>query len=443
MTLRYLFVDMNAFFASAEQQFRPELRHRPVAVVPVRAETTCCIAASYEAKPFGVKTGTAVWEARRLCPGIVFVEARHELYVRVHHVMLAAVESCLPIHRVQSIDELSCRLSPSDAPIARAVQKGRDVKAAMRDRLGEYLRCSVGIAPNPFLAKVAADMKKPDGLTTITADDLPEKLYTLELTDLPGIGPRMNRRLLREGIHSVEQLLARSPEQLECHWGGIVGRRFWMALHGHDLPEQPTRRRTVGHSHVLAPELRSEAGVLSVLTRLLAKAAARMRRLGYCAGRLDVYVALRESPGWRAWKNLNSCRDTSTMMEAFVSLWRRRPAIRRPIKVGLVLSRLMPEQITTSPLFPGERQRVELSRMMDRINAKYGRDAVHLATMHEVLDSAPTRIAFSNVPDFDDPANWSREETEEARWLISESDLAGPPELRYTPDEYAEDEPLI
>src|SRR6478735_7302664 len=95
VTLRYLFVDMNAYFASVEQQDKPHLRGRPVAVVPVLADSTCCIAASYEAKAFGIKTGTPVWEARRLCPRIVFVEARHREYTVMHHRILAAIRRVL------------------------------------------------------------------------------------------------------------------------------------------------------------------------------------------------------------------------------------------------------------------------------------------------------------------------------------------------------------
>lgn len=442
MSLKFMFVDMNAFFASVEQQFNPRLRGRPVGVVPVRADTTCCIAASYEARKFGVKTGTIVAEARRMCPGMVFVEARHEMYVRVHQAMVAAVETCLPVHHVHSIDELSCKLSYAHMPFDAAVQKAREVKEAIRRRVGEYTTCSVGLGPNIFLSKVAADMKKPDGLTTILREELPHKLFDLKLTDFPGIGPRMHRRLESRGLTSVRQLCAMSADELESQWGGILGGRFWMALHGHDMPDLPTHRRTVGHSHVLPPELRNEAGVQSVLVRLLCKAAARMRRLGYCAGRLDVYVTFRESPTWQAWTNLSDCFDTSTMMEAFISLWKDRPTMRRPMKVGLVLSKLKLEQEATQPLFTGEQQRVELSRMMDRINAKYGRDAVHIGTMHEVLDSAPTRIAFSNVPDFEDPANWSRIETEDARFLIPESNVSGPPELAYEP-EFDDTEPVL
>ena len=123
--LRWLFLDLNSYFASVEQELRPELRGRPVAVVPVVADTTCCIAASYEAKAFGVKTGTQVGEAKRLCPGIALVEARHELYVEYHNRIVEAVEQRVPVSSVQSIDEMACRLIGREQPLLAALALSR------------------------------------------------------------------------------------------------------------------------------------------------------------------------------------------------------------------------------------------------------------------------------------------------------------------------------
>src|SRR5262245_21439876 len=186
MPLNYLFVDMNAYFASVEQQKRPELRGRPVVVVPVQAETTCCIAASYEAKKYGVKTGTRVSEARQKCPGLCVVEARPKLYVTTHHRIRAAIDSCLPVTTVASIDEMYCQLQGRERQPDGATEVARQVKLAIRTQVGEALRCSVGLGPNRLLAKVAADMQKPDGLTVIRPEELPDRLYGLELTDFPG-----------------------------------------------------------------------------------------------------------------------------------------------------------------------------------------------------------------------------------------------------------------
>ena len=305
--LRNLFLDMNAYFASVEQQLRPELRGLPIAVAPVMAETTCCIAASYEAKRYGIKTGTQVAQARRLCPELQVVNARPSEYVRIHKAIVEAVNSVIPVDRIMSIDEMSCRLSPHQQVPSQATIVAQDVKQAIKQQVGQYLLCSVGLAPNRFLAKVASNFQKPDGLTIITGNDLPHKLYSLSLRDLPGIGRRMDARLQRQGIHTVEQLCALPKEQLKKLWNGVVGERWWHWLRGHDLPERPTRRQTVGHSHVLSPEFRTHDGARTVLVKLIHKAAARLRSLSYCAGKISIqlsYAGRKES--WHASASLGS-----------------------------------------------------------------------------------------------------------------------------------------
>src|SRR5438552_16699201 len=160
MPLRSLFIDMNSFFASVEQQDGRSLRGRPVAVIPTDAETTACIAASYEAKAFGVKTGTPVWQARKMCPGIICIPADHRRYVTMHNRVVDAVGSVVPVDRIMSIDEMSCRLVGDERRPERAKEVGRAVKAAIRSRAGDYMACSVGVGPNELLAKVAGDMQK-------------------------------------------------------------------------------------------------------------------------------------------------------------------------------------------------------------------------------------------------------------------------------------------
>src|ERR1700685_2689077 len=135
--LNWLFVDLNSYFASVEQQVRSELRGRPVGVVPMMADTTCCIAASYEAKAFGVRTGTVVAEAKRMCPDIVLVEGRHEIYTEYHHRVVEAVESCVPVTAVCSIDEMACRLIGRERPLLNAIDLGIRVKRAIHERAGE------------------------------------------------------------------------------------------------------------------------------------------------------------------------------------------------------------------------------------------------------------------------------------------------------------------
>lgn len=400
MSLEFLFLDMNSYFASVEQQMRPALRGRPVVITPVMADSGCCIAASYEAKRLGIKTGMRVLEARRLCRGVHVVEARAELYVEVHHRIVAAVESCAHVDRVMSVDEMACRLYGEHRLRAGALRLADDVKQAIRGKVGESLCCSVGLGPNCFLAKVASDMQKPDGLTVIEPSDLPDALHTLELTDLPGIGDRMMARLNGCGIHTVKQLCALSEEQLWRAWGSVVGRVWWHHLRGHQIPCPPERRQSVGHSHVLPPNLRNDTDAYAVLVKLIHRAAARMRSLGHWARQMSVYVSYYDRREWRARVALGLCRDTLTMVEALRKVWPDRPHGLTPSQVGMTLYDLVSNRDATIPLFEAERCRVKLADAMDQINARYGNRAVQLGVIHHIPDTAPTRIPFTHIPDY-------------------------------------------
>lgn len=399
MSVRYLFVDMNSYFASVEQELRPELRGLPVAVVPVEAETTSCIAASYEAKKFGVRTGTRVSEARKLCPGLRTIPARPQVYVRKHHEIIEAVESVLPVAKVLSVDEMVCRLMGDHLRYDRAVEVGRRVKRAIRERAGEWMRCSIGLGPNTLLAKVAADMQKPDGLTAIRCEELPDKLFDLKLIDLPGIGPRMERRLEQAGITTTRQLLARGMGDLSRIWGSrVMGGAWYHRLRGEDIPEPPARTRSIGHSRVLEPEARNEKDARAILIRLIHKAAARLRHVGYYAGSVCVSVSYLGREKWREARRVEPCQDTLTLIRLILPLWERR-APGALLKVGVVFGDLVHERNVARSLFEPDNKLLELARAMDAANRRCGRYAVYFGGMHGKGDAISTRIAFGTVPD--------------------------------------------
>jgi len=400
LTVDWLFLDMNSFFASAEQHLQPALRGRPVAVVPMMTDRTCCIAVSYEARRFGIKTGTNVGEARRRCPGLRLVEGRHEDYIRLHHQIIAAVETVLPVTKVCSIDEMVCQLSPQHREVGRAAELAREVKQAIVDQIGHSLRCSVGLATNRFLAKVASNMQKPDGLTVITREELPRRLYSLELTDFPGIASNMQRRLASKGIRTTRQLCALSKRQMVDTWQSVLGEQWWHRLRGDEHAERPTQRRTLGHSHVLPPKLRDDEGVRSVFVRLLHKASARLRQIDYWAGRL--VVGLSYTDGWPKWKAtvyLGRSQDTPTLLKAFERAWQTRPLGGKPLKPSVTLIDLTPSASTAPSLFVEERRALAAARAMDAANLQFGANKVYFASMHDARTAAPLRIAFTNIPD--------------------------------------------
>ncbi|MGI8772810.1 MAG: DNA polymerase Y family protein [Acidobacteriaceae bacterium] len=418
--LRWLFVDLNSYFASVEQELQPALRGRPVAVVPVMADTTCCIAASYEAKTFGVRTGTQVGEARRMCPGIEFVEARHEIYVDYHHRIVAAVERSVPVASVLSIDEMACRLIGREQPLLAALALARQVKSAIQNDVGATLRCSIGLAPNRYLAKVASDMEKPDGLVALTPDILKDALLRLTPRDLPGIGARMEARLHAGGIRTMEQLYALSREQLNQLWNGMSGEKLWHWLRGEDFDDPELEHaKSIGNSHVLPPELRTPEGAYAVASKLLHKTAMRLRagRLWAANLRLTLKFAVPREAASRqhtsgipqsAWSQstpLIECQDNQTLTEGLKKLWALRPdkaAHQKPFFVGVTLGNLVPDHLHTLSLFAGlemEARRTRLSSTMDRVNAKYGTSTLCFASMLPAGAAAATRIAFTSIPD--------------------------------------------
>ena len=163
-----LYIDFDGYFAAVEEQASARLHGRPVGVIPfANARNSCVISANARAKRRGVGTGTRIDETRRRCPEIALVPQRPDVYVRTHRRIVAAVNSVMPIDAVCSIDELSCVLGSSDRP----EEVGRRIKTRGREAAGERVTCSMGIAPNRWLAKVAADMRKPDGFTVLAPDD--------------------------------------------------------------------------------------------------------------------------------------------------------------------------------------------------------------------------------------------------------------------------------
>src|ERR1700726_4517942 len=341
--VQWLFLDLNAFFASCEQQENPALRGKPVIVVQTPTDTAVAIAASYTAKGFGIKTGTLVSDARQLCPDVITVQANHRLYTDYHERILKAVDTCMPVEKVCSIDEMACRLMGTERQVPVARELALKIKRALRDQLGECLTCSIGIAPNVFLGKVGSDLQKPDGLVVITADNLPDILLGLELPEIYGIGARMEQRLHRAGILTVAQLWNATPFQLRPVWGGVNGLLFHQMLHGVDIQPPSSRySKSIGHQHVLEPELRTTDGARNFAQHLLTKGAERLRRGDYYCSRLGVHLSsVADLGGWWDETDFHETQDTGFLLARLDELWRRVPRY-KPLSVGVVLLDLVP-----------------------------------------------------------------------------------------------------
>jgi DNA polymerase IV len=161
------------------------------------------------------------------------------------------IDKYLQVDHVFSIDEGACRLTGKYCELEEAIKIAQKIKLAIRNNVGDYIGCSIGIASNRYLAKIATNFQKVDGLVVIKPTDLPYKLYSLTLTALPGIGQKTYSHLLKNKISTIQELCAEDKVSLAKKWGSINGEKIWSLIRGVDLPLEVVKKSTIGHSQVL------------------------------------------------------------------------------------------------------------------------------------------------------------------------------------------------
>lgn len=410
-TIEKLYLDFDGFFASVMQQAMPHLRGKPVGVIPFEtsaANSTLVIACSKEAKAAGCKNIMGVREARAACPDLVLVMQRPDLFRRAHNALLNEISCEIPIETVKSIDELTCKLDTNtiDAPNALAQR----IKARIRRNIGEQITCSIGFAANRLLAKIACKVNKPDGVTIWNPCDMPAPVLARPIGDIPGVGARMKERLARAKIATTADLWSSQPKHLRALWGNVNGERMWYALHGYDIQAMPTERGMFGHGRVLPPRWRDVEHVVSCSRLLLTKAARRMRRDGYYASRLSLWLDIRDS-GWSGSREMPCVQDDHACLSALAGLWKKARAEIQPraeiIRVGVTLSDLSPANARQLDLLTnddGKRQRCEvLTNTMDLLNRKFGKRVVTLGEWTPPPGGyAGGKIAYNRIPSAED-----------------------------------------
>lgn len=408
----YLIIDFNSYFASVEQQENPRLRGKPIAVVPADTDTTCAIAASYEAKAYGVKTGTRIYEAKRMCPGLILVPAKHDLYVDYHHRWVEEVNNHLPLLKEMSIDEACFKMIGDECEEKNAVAIAERMKAGIRKNVGDCLKTSIGIASTKLLAKIASNLQKPDGLTVLRDDQLPGPLLNLRLIDLTGIGRNMEAHLINAGVCSVADLWALSPKQARMLWRSVSGERFWYELHGIEAPYIEQGRRSIGHSRVLAPESRPPEKARLVARALLLKAATRLRRYNLAAAGFGISLRPIGARRFAEETRISPTQDSFALLDELDRMWESFIAEygsrQRLLKASVFLFRLRPVETRMNDLFVaktvnGFTRGENLWRAIDKLGTKFGRNTVALASQRDLsLQYLGAKIAFTRVPEMEE-----------------------------------------
>jgi DNA polymerase-4 len=293
-------IDLNSCFATCEQQARPLLRGKPVAISNRTGKNSAIITASYEAKALGVKVGMRRLEALGICPNLVFVESEPSKYRYVYHRLLDIMSDYSPHVTMKSIDEGVIDFSQSPPLGGRTLADvGMEIKQRLRDEVGCWMRCNVGISTNRFLAKTAAGLHKPDGMDIITADNLRAVLGSLGLRDLTGIAHANATRLNSVGIFTPLEFLDASEETLrKLVFRSVCGAQWHARLRGWEVDDRDSDIKTVGRQYVLESNRLTRQQILQRLFHLSEEVGAKLRAKQRQARGVYVYAKTHGSGFW-------------------------------------------------------------------------------------------------------------------------------------------------
>lgn len=288
-------IDLNSCFATVEQQARPMLRGKPVAIMNRRTEHTMIVTASYEAKARGVKLGMSFKDAKRLCPDLVGLESDPPKYRYVYHKLLDIMRDYSPHVTMKSIDEgvIDFTQAPDAIRERDLVEVANEIKQRLREEIGCAMRCNIGIATNRFLAKTAASLNKPDGLDVITHENLREVMGKLELQDLTGIAGRNEHRLNAIGITTPLEMLDASPEVLHEAFRSICGEQWHQRLRGWEVDDVAHDIKTCGRQYVIERRGLSRDEVAQRLHHLVEAVGRKLRSQGKCARGVGIYARIK------------------------------------------------------------------------------------------------------------------------------------------------------
>jgi DNA polymerase IV len=403
-----MYVDMNSYFASCEQQQRPELRGRPVGVITYDSPNAAVIAASQEAKRCGVKTGMRLNECRLLCPDIIAVTTRPAWYRQIHVDIMNILRSYCDDVLPRSIDEAVVNFTTYRWVYKDLTQVAKLIKADIKAKY-DYLTCSIGIAPNTFLAKLATELQKPDGLVEITPENIDGQLAKLQLTDLPGIAARNERRLQLIGIKTPLEMRHASAALLRKAFGGIVGDYWHRRLHflETDLYSNPARTmsamRTASRQQSQNPQTLD-----ALLIALCTKLEQRMVKSSIFCKELSFYIRYHGGANWDMKTKLPDPVQDGMELRSYIlermgaaAKEQRVPTLLNNTvqQIGVVVQSFVSDKVLQYSLFDNRIKHDVLRKAMYNIKDKYGKNIVRKGsevTQPHVMRDA---IGFGSIKD--------------------------------------------
>ncbi len=397
-TPRIMHIDLNSCFASIEQQSKPHLRGRPIAIAAYTTPNACVLAPSIQAKKFGIKVGNSVREAREKCPDIVILEPDSEKYRVIHKQFIKILMEYSSYVVPKSIDEAVIDFTDPAFHKLDLELIGREIKHRLRTEIGECILCNVGIGTNKFLAKTAAGLQKPDGLDIITHQNLEQTYESMELLDICGINTRYQRRLNANGIYTPTQFFNASLQSLHKQvFKSIVGYHWYTRLRGWEADGVEFQRKSIGHEYSLHKKTNNRDEIETILMKICEKVGRRLRKNNLVAKGIYLRCGYIDGEGFGHSKSFSE-----SIIYASADIFKHAQVIFREnfdyhtvrlLAVGCFeLTENEPEQLE---LFAPYRQQVV--KAMDAINDRYGEFIVTTARMMNTDNEAPDRIAFGKV----------------------------------------------
>jgi DNA polymerase IV len=398
-------IDLNSCFATIEQQANPLLRGKPVVVAAYATPNGCVLAPSIEAKRLGIKTGMRVKEARIFCREVVVLTPDPPKYRDVHIKFKKIFSDYSDSVTPKSIDEAIIDFSGMERLNLDLVKIAHEIKKRMKEEIGEWIICSIGISTNRFLAKLAASLHKPDGLDVITHSNLLQIYEKLTLLSLNGINTRFQARLNAYEIYTPMDFLHATCEVLEKKvFISICGRQWYERIRGYEVDDIEFKTKSIGQQYALKKPTNSQRELSPLIMKLCEKMGRRLRKKGYLAYGIHLAMVYKDGTSWHRGRLTN--HQMYTTMELYkrsLLIFNQQPEVKIVTLLSVSCYDLVPSssaQMTLFDIDPGKQRKA--ADAMDAINDKFGEFVITPGLMMGMNDLVLDRIAFGGVKDLQD-----------------------------------------
>ena len=397
-------IDLNSAFATAEQQAHPSLRGKPIGVTNRISEYCCVIAASYEAKLLGVKTGMRLDEVRKIIPNFIVLETDPPKYHHVYKTLAKIMSNYSPSVQMKSIDEGIIDFHHTASLYKQSLESiGYEIKKRVASEIGRWMTINIGIGPNRFLAKTASNLHKPDGLDVINHHNLRDTYKTMKLTDLTGIASHYEARLNAANIFSPLDFLEASSETLKrLVFNGVVGEDWYLRLRGYEIDDITTQTSSVGRQFVLDIKSSDDKIILPRFHYLCESVGRKLRFNNLNTRGLLVWATFRSEDGWHNRKMFKTTFYTDKdIYQRALYLFNQRPKGLAITSMGVTCYMLKPSSRNQISLFDEMNKQEGLTQAIDNLNDKYGNFIIGSMDSMQSKKTIKQKIPFGSTKYFE------------------------------------------